>query len=391
MKKRWIGLCTALMLLAGVCASGPLTSGAAPADPVDLDRECSLTVRPILPPELQDPQDNVDYWADMQNANIVLDLYKVADAEKVTGYDTYTFQPGPEYTSLNISKYEDLQKLEAADWEEKAQEAARIALQDGEFEKSASIEKDGTGLEKLDPGLYLVIARGGDLMPSEYAKLVDQGLTTGLGETEITQSIERLVTIANTARYEYAFTPQLIALPTKPEDADGVLNTANPGAWAYHREIFLKWERNQRYGDLEIIKTLQNYEEVEGTIEPVTFVFHVTAVLDDETVYDEVESLTFSGDAGVDSVTMTGIPATAQVTVREEYTGISYTQVVPADNGTASNTIVADSLVSVNFANVYNNNRTHGHGIKNRFVYNEAENEWEWHPDPEQTVREEGE
>lgn len=390
MKKRWIGLCTALILLAGVCASGPLTSGAAPADPVNVNGVCSLTVTPaVLPRGAQAP---VDYWNDMQKAQIVVDLYKVADAEKVPGYDTYAFNPESGYDGLgDISDYTTLQGMTADEWEREAYKAAKIALEKGTPQKSEDLQESGTKLDDLDPGLYLVIAHGKDLTPDKYRKTLKEALTTGLGETEITQESEWLVTIANTARYEYAFAPYLIALPTKPVNEEGESTTDNPGPWIYDREIFLKGDRSQRYGDLLIRKTLRNYEEVEGTIEPVTFVFHVTAELDGETVYDEVESLTFSGDAGTDSVTMTGIPATAQVTVREEYTGISYTQDVPTDNGVVLDEIEADSVVEADFANVYNNNRTHGHGIKNRFVYNEAENEWEWHPDPEQTVREEGE
>ncbi len=106
MRKRWIYLCTALILLAGACMTGAVTSGAAPADPVDLEAECSLTVRPV---DLTIPEKQ-EYWEDMQNAHIVLDLYKVAGAGKVGGYDTYTFVPEPGY-SLDISDYSVLQEL----------------------------------------------------------------------------------------------------------------------------------------------------------------------------------------------------------------------------------------------------------------------------------------
>ena len=99
MRKRWICLFTALMLLAGICGFRPMTSGAAPSAPVDLSKKCSITVIPV---DLTIPE-KAEYWEDMQTAHIVLELYKVAGAEKLAGYDTYTFQPEAPYGSLKIS------------------------------------------------------------------------------------------------------------------------------------------------------------------------------------------------------------------------------------------------------------------------------------------------
>ena len=380
MRKRWIYLCTALILLAGACMTGAVTSGAAPADPVDLEAECSLTVRPV---DLTIPEKQ-EYWEDMQNAHIVLDLYKVAGAGKVGGYDTYTFVPEPGY-SLDISDYSVLQELTAEDWEDLAQKAAETALQDGKALETGEASETGTSFDSLSAGLYLVVARGDDLEPSAYTKMMKQEVPEGeTGEPE-----EKLVTIANSARYEYAFTPQLIALPTKGE-YEGEISTANPLPWVYGAEVFLKSGRNPRYGSLEIVKTLRNYESVEGTIEPVTFIFRVVGMLDGEEVYNEVDSITFS-EEGNGRTRLEGIPATAQVTVTEEYSGISYTQVIPPDNGSQSAVIVADADNSVTFENVYNEHRTHGHGIKNRFVYHEAEDTWGWYPDPEQQGGQEAE
>lgn len=44
MKKKWIGLFTALSLAVGVCTVPPLISGAAPSEQIDLTKTCGLTV-----------------------------------------------------------------------------------------------------------------------------------------------------------------------------------------------------------------------------------------------------------------------------------------------------------------------------------------------------------
>lgn len=380
MRKRWIYLCTAVILLAGACVTGAVQSGAAPSVPVDLEAECSLTVRPV---DLTIPEKQ-EYWEDMQNADIVLDLYRVAGAGKVGGYDTYTFVPESGY-SLDISDYSVLQEMTANDWETLAQEAAKTALKDGKALETREASEAGTGFEGLEAGLYLVVARGGDLEPSAYTKTVKQEVLEG----ETAESKEKLVTIANSARYEYAFTPQLIALPTKGE-YEGEISTGNPLPWVYGAEVFLKSGRSPRYGSLEIVKSLRDYESVEGTIEPVTFIFRVVGRLDGEEVYNEVDSITFLAE-GSGRTRLEGIPAMAEVTVTEEYSGISYTQVVPPDGGSQSTVILADADNSVAFENIYNEHRTHGHGIKNRFVYHEAEDTWGWYPDPEQQGGQEAE
>lgn len=393
MRKRWICLFTALILMVGICAVGPMTSGAAPSEPVDLTRKCSVTVVPV---DLTIPE-KAEYWEDMQKAHIVLELYKVAEAEKLPGYDTYTFRPEAEYDSLNISEYEDLQKLKAEDWEELAQKAAEITLErsGGPLEplrEPEPVRADGTKLEGLDAGLYLIVARDRELERAACVKRIQQEIAEGdAPEDGSAQTAGKLVTIANSQRYEYAFTPQLLALPAK-EAYEGEINTANPRPWVYGAEVYLKSGRSPRYGALEIVKTLRSYEAVEGTIEPVTFVFRVVGRLDGEIVYNEVDSITFT-EEGSGRTRLEGIPATAEVTVTEEYSGVSYTQTVPPNNGSVVQIIAADGTAEAEFENVYDNHRTHGHGIRNRFVYDGEDQEWNWYPDPEQesgAVREQG-
>lgn len=401
MKKRWICLFAALTFAISVCAVRPVVSGAAPSDPVDLKRTCSLEVSPV---DSNDPE-KADYLADMQKAQITLDLYKVAGTEKVAGYDTYRFTPEASFSGLTtsegvgISEYADLQKLTAADWEELAQEAAKTALREGgpaAVKSQDVIHASAAELSELDSGLYLLVARDTNWDRAEYVKTVNQGLTTGEGDLEITQSLDLLVTVANSPRYEYQFMPQLIALPAK-QAVDEVISTSGRVPWQYMQSVVLKSGRENRYTSLEIRKTLRSYEEAEGTIEPATFVFRVVGTMEGESepVYDAVDSITFTGP-GTGSTTLDHIPATATVTVTEIYSGISYTQVVPPNNGS----VVLDQISAepgpdgnyVSFENEYNNRRTHGHGIKNQFVYNAETGGWDWSRDPaQQTGGQEGE
>lgn len=381
MKKRWIYLSAALMLLVGVCVRKPMISGAVPAYPVDVTTKCSLIVSPV---DASDPE-KADYLADMKNMHITLELYKVAGAEEVKGYDTYQFKPESVYENLELLEYSRLQKLTVSDWNKLAQEAAGIALAADSPQQPAVIKAiegvaDDATLSGPDvkAGLYLLVARDTNLTKKEYVKTVQ--VEAADGETGTGQ--EKLVTIANSERYEYMFEPQLIALPTKEADENGVISTANPGDWLYSQNVYLKSGREPRFASLEVEKTLRTYKTVEGTIEPVTFVFRIVATLDGEEVYNNVASLSFTGP-GTGRVTVDRIPATAIVTVTEIYDGISYTQSVPSGSGPVILESISAEPGAKNtaiFENVYNNNRTHGSGIRNEFVYNAKSGEWKLTP-----------
>ena len=80
MKKRWIYLLTALTLAVGVCAARPIVSGAAPFSETTA---CAMTIYP------EDPNNkSVKFGEDLDKANVVVVVYKVASAKKVAGYDT---------------------------------------------------------------------------------------------------------------------------------------------------------------------------------------------------------------------------------------------------------------------------------------------------------------
>lgn len=376
MKKRWIYLLTALTLAVGMCIAEPMAGIAAPLEEDDegfVAGSCSLTVYP------EDPhKEGADsFGEDLAGADVVVDLYQVARAVKTSGQDTYHYELLGEYASLNLPDSPEEGAQPAASWEETAQQAAAIALDAASpcTPVSGSGESAGTKVGNLAPGLYLLVARGRNL-----TELADYKIEIEQTDSLTQEESKRIATIADSQQYTYAFLPQLVSLPTKEADANGVINTANPGDWIFEASVNLKPERLDRYGSLEIVKTLSEYETMGGVQESATFVFEVTGMLDDQVVYSNVESITFTA-AGQERVVLDRIPAMAQVTVREVYSGSSYQLTVPGDR---TATIAADDVVSVEFENEYDGRRTNGHGIKNQFVYDEEAGAWHWYSSPAQ-------
>ena len=376
MKKRWIYLLTALTLAVGMCIAEPMAGIAAPLESDDegfVAGSCSLTVYP------EDPhKEGADsFGEDLAGADVVVDLYQVARAVKTSGHDTYHYELTGEYASLKLPDSPEEGAQPAASWEETAQQAAAIALDAASpcTPVSGSGESAGTKVGNLAPGLYLLVARGRNL-----TELADYKIEIEQTDSLTQEESKRIATIANSQQYTYAFLPQLVSLPTKEADANGVINTANPGDWIFEASVNLKPERLDRYGSLEIVKTLSEYETMGGVQESATFVFEVTGMLDDQVVYSNVESITFTA-AGQERVVLDRIPAMAQVTVREVYSGSSYQLTVPGDR---TATIAADDVVSVEFENEYDGRRTNGHGIKNQFVYDEEAGAWHWYSSPAQ-------
>jgi hypothetical protein len=209
-----------------------------------------------------------------------------------------------------------------------------------------------------------------------------------------------------TDTYEYAAAPLLIAVPGNnygTQNADGSMN--NNDDWQYEVTNVLKFERNDRYGDLVIKKTIDTLNTSLGN---VSFVFQVTAEKDYaytagtsdptnvKTVYNNVVSIDFSADEDfvtdegkiTKSVTIKNIPAGAEVTVTEVYSGANYTEVVDGDTGkTATITAKIDDPdykpAKVEFSNTYNNTLiAGGTAVVNHFSYSVGTTgtagSWKW-------------
>lgn len=286
------------------------------ADAIDITKQCSLT--------LTVPSDSV-YRTDSSAPDITAKLYHLASVSE-----------SRHFTMLDNSYDIDIQALsedENADWEAAAAKAA--ANTEG---KSAAAEitigKDsGTGTAAgLETGMYLVM-------------------------------MDTVVSAEN----EYNFTPYLISLPNnlyyssqRPEDDE----------WIYDAETVIKIGAEPRFGSLDIIKTLTEYNSSLG---PATFVFTIEGQKGTVS-YSNVASITFTG-AGQQSVTVENIPAGMEVTVTEVYTGSSY-ELTTEQSQTVTIRAGGTETAAAAFTNTYNEGTTGGTGVENQFTYENGE--WNW-------------
>ena len=420
MRKKWktspgTGLLAMAAAVAVLVASIQTLSVAAPDDEkgfVDLESACSLIVAYDETLEFGN-----DLW---HQAQIKLDLYKVADATESPLYDTYGYAVKDPYKNLGIPEnIEDTKDYTSEDWNKLSQEAAKVALgiAEGSFSGDEAVEGDteeeqwpmeinlqDRGFPGLDAGLYLLIPRGlvdtgviegeDDERPVPGVDYTYVDVTTDEGTVE-----QKLVTCAYSKRYVYYSDPQLISLPNREtSDLGAEMNTADTTPWVYDVQMELKMSREYRYGNLQIIKDLLENDTLDrdsqsGWItDPATFVFEIDAVLyaqdangEDDTQAAPLWSRTYNKavhftEAGLDdSILIEHIPAGAHITVTEVYSGAKYE--LDAE-GSKTGVIDADDTISVSFANRYNRSKKNGYGITNHFEYQhsgtEGSGSWEF-------------
>lgn len=302
----------AAMLMAALCLSAMIPQIAAYArGNVEVNRACSLNIK------------IGEEWKDLENAEISVKLYRVADISADGSY-----KPVNEFSNMDFSGVSS--KTSAEDWTKLAETAASDLKQKMEPDAVLHISKGSGRVSGLETGLYLVYAE--DTM---------------------------------TAEYSYTFSPYLISLPNNTYYTDGNDN------WIYDDvQVSLKPEQTPRYGSLEIIKTLQSYDTTLGM--PL-FVFDVEAVKDGRTVYSNVLSLSFD-HAGEEHLIVDQLPAGALVTVTEVYSGASY-RLITEESKTV--TIEADAVVQTSFINEYDDTLTYGSGVVNHFDY-DGSGHWSW-------------
>ncbi|MBQ8986758.1 MAG: hypothetical protein IJ100_05880, partial [Lachnospiraceae bacterium] len=176
----------AAILLAGVLAflSLPITGKAADTGSAPLIG--ALTVAP----------GNVEMVQDISTSNLQIDVYRIADAQKVAGYDTYEWINTAPFGTVNIPNSPD---TTSDQWKATAQEAAAIILgapQEGGTEwnpsSTAARVQETIGLyvskkmaegetsvrfDGLPAGMYLVLAHGTDI--NHYAVSVQDAESSG--------------------------------------------------------------------------------------------------------------------------------------------------------------------------------------------------------------------
>lgn len=368
MKRKRIGL--ACLAAISVLAAGFGVPGLGrTAHAVELGTACSLTVT-VEPKTMEGgPEEMPD---------VVLDLYKVADAVPVEGQDTYTYETAGDspYAGL-IPENGGGEVLEMTNesWQQLAQQAADATFQSG---KAADVtveilDNDRLTATDLTAGLYLIIARGRGLTPEEY-------IVRKEGNSEEGEDDGGVATIAWSDSYVFTYGPQLISLPGKEADSEGNILTSNPGDWIYDASAVLKPELGGRFAALRIDKELLSFYA--GS--PATFVFSVEATLQGALVYSNVLSMTFNGP-GSQSELVEEIPVGAEVVVTEVYSGNTYRSTAGTSTvqTVTMNNIGPDEAGFSNiasFQNEYDGTGRNGSAITNHFEYADdgAGMAWNW-------------
>lgn len=323
MKKR-IKTAGALTLAAITVLSAAGLSSVYGALGVETDRKCSLTFT----------LDKAEF-GELCDLEIPVDVYKVADITEEAQYDTTGYA---DFASLGLEKISSTTSAE--EWAQMAEDAMKIVEDKGiartaevKVTKSEGAEESTGVINDLETGMYLV-------------------------QAETVQSSE----------YTYDFTPYLVSLPNNYYSKEKPNDT-----WVYDVTTGMKPQQTQRYGDLEIVKDLTEYN---ASLKDALFVFQVEGTRHDKQVYSDVVSIKFN-QAGEKSVLVKHLPAGTKVTVKEVYAGGSYSNT----SGDTQEAVIAaegstDNPASVSFTNTYNGKLIPGTGIVNHI---EIENgNWDW-------------
>ena len=331
----------AVLLAMGLAAAAVFPMSAR-ADNLNLDSDCSITLK--LPESYANADEEI-------SSSIDLDVYQIAKAAPVTGYDSYSFVLGEDFGTLQAR----LDKLtDADDDDDDGIEAEKFASDAAGIidDKSVKPVKSGKPEEKLtvDPGLYLVLVQG-DFEEAEDGSVVTTVLTR---------------------RNKFSFKPVLVSLPTK---ADGM--TSGTGNWIYSISGELKPEMERRVGSLRIEKELRNYTLGKNT----TFLFSIS-------YYDEVKKapvsvekqLIFDASGVLTPIEVKDIPIDTLVTITENYSGancspvLGTAQVMVTGNGgekLVTQGVTVESATEpavVRFTNEYNNTYRNEGWIENEFT-----------------------
>ena len=285
----------------------------------------------------------VRFDEELKELPLRVQLYKVADINEAGTYTATT-----EFGDLAEDVKAVSSKTTTQQWTDMAAAAEAI------------VEKTLAEDETYTADYIAVKARGGDSFTVESVRL---GLYLATVED------------AQSDYYTYSFNPYLISVPN-----NYYYGTGND-AWVYEltgdNAVGLKPERQERLGDLVINKTLSSYNASAGG---AYFVYEVSVKrLGEETAETNVYKISFTG-AGSDSLTITGLPAGAEVTVKEVYTGASYKLTTEAEQTTTIKAAPDEGdyePASVSFTNTWDEGKKNGGtGVVNTFYREDGTINW---------------
>ena len=322
------------------------------------------------------------YAADIVKAKITVDFYLIAVAEPVTGYDTYSLKVNDAYKDLSVKTTDEqgdpttstlaaeLEKqvnAEHPSFDEIVESLAEATLKTETPAPTpvtvvTSADKKTITASGLAAGMYLMVPHGTIEAGTEItAKTGDTGYVKTIKTSEDAAAPELYRTRAFSEDYEYTFKPQLVTVPGKEiKNGDSSVPTykTDEGTWTNTVPVVVKVERESRYGDLKIVKTLTTF----AGPDPASFVFKIT--WGNEERYAEI---TFEADGTKEYTLVKAIPVGTSVTVTEEHTGRQYSG---APTGDTTVTIVAldaqNAPATVGFTNDHSGPGG-GYGAVNRF------------------------
>ena len=271
---------------------------------------------------------------DLGGANVVVDIYRIADATKDPTYDTYNLTPVEALKNMGLTLPLD---TDNGEWNQTKQMVSDFILGNGNGKTQWSPNGIYQGKDYSDvplgqavnvlPGIYFIVVHG-----------------DGATDYVSTNKAGEVITLAETPDHTctYQFFTELVMVPTKqpvwnPETEEDEIKTSNPGPWEPNVVLNLKFAEEVPKEDLYIIKKLDDYEQREKTndgkkraiIDDATFVFEVTAYTDEKNqdkeheIYHEFVSITFK-EAVTKTAVVKDIPVGSYVKIDEVYSGRSY-------------------------------------------------------------------
>ena len=388
--------------------------GAAPAIKTDAYPEGPYTVT------LNAPSDEA--YADLVNADVIVDVYKVASAVPQEGTDAYTLSFEDAFKSTEQYYIDNIQKpsepggagVESTSVDTFAQTLEGIALDPNKpvSHGNATVSTAGdkfsaeVNIGKGEAGMYLLIPHGN---MADYIYVSEDAQST------------YKATIANGTAKQYIFAPILVTVPNRglTDLGTGVIdasefeysieagNTANRNEWdANEIAIDLKIGWKDLLTKFQINKNLVKYETMSNRTDPAVFVFRIDAVdKKGKNVFSDVRSISLTaatGEAGSEPITIDNVPVGATVTVSEDYPGADYKCIGATITGTTgnvdSNYVVTftsipapaeeeedGALVLVTFKNDYTDTWKDSGSVTNKFTREKNEDDgeisWKWTPE----------
>ena len=364
---RWKKFRTVLAAgLAACLAVGLLPSGARAASRLDPEQGGELTL--LL------GRDMVDFWDDLKDEEIQVDVYKVASVNadaRYTAVGDFANNTDLDLALSLISQETDLKAL--TELVKHILFPDPITTPDPDAEETEEAEPKAA----FDPIEEL----------SGPMKIGDK-LSIPAGELGLYLLVPHRV---ETKLYKYTFSPLLLPVPAMGTEFDAFPSTAPEGGeepedpdapdveepeepavdsvdWQYSYGVYLKPERETKDLDLIIEKELQSYN---ATLGPVMFVFEITIEVEGKEPEVKYVGLNYTG-AGLEWTKITGIPVGAKVTVREIYqAGGSYR--LTSENGLIVEydpndpEFDPDVTPSVRFTNDYDDGLIPSSGVVNHY------------------------